>query len=146
MSLSSFHPAVAYSLEADADHRKNGLIPRATFTEATDHAYESKGTITMDSKGKKQCVTRRLTIQVGTLSGSSSLVIKVHCGWRVMLCDVVIPQENIKDKLRGIPIDVSVDIQDAKRKRRQSSTPPLSPVLDASEPMTTRSEVRTHDT
>lgn len=103
---------VAYSLEADSDHRKNGLIPRATFSEATENGYESKGTITMDSKGKKQCITRQLAIQ-----------------------------ENIKDKLRGIPIDVTVDIQGAKRKRRQSSTPQLQPVLDASEPMTTRSEV-----
>ncbi|KAM9350211.1 integrin alpha-6-like [Symphorus nematophorus] len=102
---------VAYSLEADADHRKSGLIPRATFVESTDHNYESKGTITMESKGKKQCVKRQLAIQ-----------------------------ENIKDKLRGIPIDVSVDIQDAKRKRRQSSNQ-LSPVLDTSTPKTTRSEV-----
>lgn len=55
-------------------------------------------------------------------------------------------QENIKDKLRGIPIDVSVEIQDAKRKRRQSSVPQLSPVLDANEPMMTRSMVSTQDT
>lgn len=140
MSLSSSHLAVAYSLEADADHRKNGLIPRATFTEASEHTYESKGTIILGSKGVKECVKRQLTIQVRTLFGNSSLVIKVHCGRCVMLCDVDIPQENIKDKLRGIPIDVSVDIQGSKRKRRQSSTQ-LSPVLDASEP--TRSEVRT---
>lgn len=60
-----------------------------------------------------------------------------------MLCDAVVLQENIKDKLRGIPIDVSVEIDNAKRKRRQSSTSQLSPVLDANEPMTTRSEVCT---
>lgn len=55
-------------------------------------------------------------------------------------------QENIKDKLRGIPIDVSVEIQDAKRKRRQSSVPQLSPVLDANEPKMTQSMVSTEDT
>lgn len=60
-----------------------------------------------------------------------------------MLCDAVVLQENIKDKLRGIPIDVSVEIDNAKRKRRQSSTSQLSPVLDANEPTTTRSEVCT---
>lgn len=105
---------VAYTLEVDADNRKRSLIPRATFTSssASDPTYESKGTITLNGKGKEQCVTRQLVIQ-----------------------------EKIRDKLRGIPIDVSVDIQDAKRKRRQSSTPQLSPVLDANEPMTTRSEV-----
>uniref|UniRef100_A0A8C5EUI1 Integrin alpha-6-like n=1 Tax=Gouania willdenowi TaxID=441366 RepID=A0A8C5EUI1_GOUWI len=52
-------------------------------------------------------------------------------------------QENIKDKLHGIPIDVSVEINDATRKRRQSSNGPLKPVLDANEPPTTRSQVCT---
>lgn len=50
-------------------------------------------------------------------------------------------QENIKDKLRGIPIDVSVEIQEAKRKRRQSSFSQLPPVLDANEKNTVRSMV-----
>nr|XP_046263833.1 integrin alpha-6-like isoform X2 [Scatophagus argus] len=111
---SSYSPRlnVAYSLEVDADHRKNGLIPRGTFSQSTGNGYESKGTITMDSKGKKVCITRQIAIV-----------------------------ENIRDKLRGIPIDVSVEIQDAKRKRRQSSDSELAPVLDASEPQTTRSEV-----
>ncbi|KAI3375067.1 hypothetical protein L3Q82_021581, partial [Scortum barcoo] len=103
---------VAYSLEADADHRKNGLIPRATFPEASENPYQSKGTITIQSKGTTQCIKRRLAIQ-----------------------------ENIKDKLRGIPIDVSVDILNSQRKRRQSSAAQLSPVLDANEPATTRSMV-----
>ena len=73
-------------------------------------------------------------------------IVVIYVGTRLILRDDVILQENIRDKLRGIPIDVSVDIQDAKRKRRQSSTPQLPPVLDANEPMTTRSEVRTNDT
>lgn len=50
-------------------------------------------------------------------------------------------QENIKDKLSGIPIDVSVEIQEAKRKRRQSSFPQLPPVLDANEKNMVRSMV-----
>lgn len=50
-------------------------------------------------------------------------------------------QENIKDKLHGIPIDVSVEIQDAKRKRRQSSLSQLPPVLDANAKNTLRSMV-----
>ncbi|XP_041848490.1 integrin alpha-6b [Melanotaenia boesemani] len=105
---------VAYSLEVDSDLRKNGLIPRATFKESSDSAnnYESKGTITVDTKGKEQCVTRQLIIQ-----------------------------ENIKDKLRGIPVDVTVDIQDAKRKRRQSAAPQVPPVLDANVPKTTRAQL-----
>uniref|UniRef100_A0A3Q1F5X3 Integrin, alpha 6b n=1 Tax=Acanthochromis polyacanthus TaxID=80966 RepID=A0A3Q1F5X3_9TELE len=104
---------LAYNLEADADYRKLGLIPRGTFIEdpTAEHNYESKGTLSIDTQGKKKCIRRKLAVQ-----------------------------ENIRDKLRGIPIDVSVDIQDAKRKRRQQAAP-LTPVLDANEPMITRSEV-----
>uniref|UniRef100_A0AAX7UMT9 Integrin alpha-2 domain-containing protein n=1 Tax=Astatotilapia calliptera TaxID=8154 RepID=A0AAX7UMT9_ASTCA len=47
--------------------------------------------------------------------------------------------ENIRDKLRGIPIDVSVEIIGGRRKRRQSSGPGLQPVLDAKASQPTRS-------
>lgn len=70
MSSSPSRLAVVYSLEADADRRKNHLIPRATFPDATEHSYESKGTITLNSKGKEQCIKRQLVIQVVTLSRS----------------------------------------------------------------------------
>ncbi|XP_017277781.1 integrin alpha-6 [Kryptolebias marmoratus] len=103
---------VRYSLEVDADHRKNGLIPRAAFTTPSgSDQYKSDGTITM-KKGQKECVTQKLAIQ-----------------------------EKIKDKLHGIPIDVSVKIVNSQRKRRQSSTSPLSPVLDAKDQMATREMV-----
>lgn len=72
-------------------------------------------------------------------------MIKVGCGC-VTLYDIIIVQENIQDKLRGVPIDVSVAIQGANRKRRQSSASQPSPVLDANMPATTRSEVCMHDT
>lgn len=64
------HPAVEYSLEADADHRKNGLIPRATFTDssASDNSYEAKGTVTLNGQGTKQCVKRKLAMQVLALA------------------------------------------------------------------------------
>lgn len=67
-SLSLTNLAVAYSLEADADHRKKRLNSRAVFKDGSKNSYESKGTITLDTKGKKQCITRKLMIQVGTLS------------------------------------------------------------------------------
>uniref|UniRef100_UPI003AAEF7D7 integrin alpha-6-like n=1 Tax=Centroberyx gerrardi TaxID=166262 RepID=UPI003AAEF7D7 len=105
---------VAYSIEAEAERRKNGLLSRVTVSEGSgsDPSYESKGTLTLTGQGKTQCVKRELIVQ-----------------------------DNIRDKLRGIPIDVSVEIQDAKRKRRQSGLPKVQPVLDANEPMTSRAEV-----
>lgn len=51
-------------------------------------------------------------------------------------------QENIKDKLHGIPIEVSVKIQDGSRKRRQSGAAQLAPVLDAKDETETRTMVR----
>lgn len=65
---------MVYSLVADADLTRDGLIHRGTFigSSASDKVYESKGTITMNSKGAKQCVTRKLAIQVVTLPGKMS--------------------------------------------------------------------------
>lgn len=104
---------VSYSLQADADHRKNGLIPRATFPDnaPSENNFESKGTIVLNVKGKPQCIQRRLAMQ-----------------------------ENIRDKLHGIPIDVSVKIEKDKRIRRQTVASP-APVLDANLPNSTRSVV-----
>lgn len=59
--------AVAYSLEADAENRKNGLNSRAVFIEGPTSSYNSKGTIALSSQGKEECVTRQLAIQVATL-------------------------------------------------------------------------------
>uniref|UniRef100_A0A4W4GT25 Integrin alpha-2 domain-containing protein n=1 Tax=Electrophorus electricus TaxID=8005 RepID=A0A4W4GT25_ELEEL len=50
-------------------------------------------------------------------------------------------QENIKDKLRAVPIEVSVAIERAQRQKRQSSLPELLPVLDLSAPNRTSTEV-----
>ncbi|XP_028986454.1 integrin alpha-6-like [Betta splendens] len=113
-ALKTYTPrlSVQYSLAADADHRKKGLTSRVTFTDSSDNSFESKGTIELSGPGTNQCVTRKISIQ-----------------------------DNIRDKLSGIPIDVSVEIQNSNRKRRQSSASQPPPVLDASVPATTRSEV-----
>uniref|UniRef100_A0A8C2KSS9 Integrin subunit alpha 6 n=1 Tax=Cyprinus carpio TaxID=7962 RepID=A0A8C2KSS9_CYPCA len=50
-------------------------------------------------------------------------------------------QEGIRDKLRAIPIEVSVAIQSAKRGKRQSSLPQLTPILDSTVPNKTITEV-----
>ncbi|KAM4605583.1 integrin alpha-6-like [Polymixia lowei] len=103
---------VAYSIEAEAELRKQGLPSRVIFSKrsSTDRDYESTGTLTLKTQGKKECITQKLTLQ-----------------------------DNIRDKLRGIPIDVSVEIQNAKRRKR--ALPQLPPILDANEPITAHAEV-----
>uniref|UniRef100_A0A8C8MPB0 Integrin alpha-2 domain-containing protein n=1 Tax=Oncorhynchus tshawytscha TaxID=74940 RepID=A0A8C8MPB0_ONCTS len=88
-------------------YRKKGLPPRVTFStrSSEDHDYESTGVLTLSAQGKKECITAKLTLQ-----------------------------ENIKDKLRGIPIEVAVEIQNSKRKRR--ALPGLTPILDSNQPIT----------
>uniref|UniRef100_A0A3P8NWG7 Uncharacterized protein n=1 Tax=Astatotilapia calliptera TaxID=8154 RepID=A0A3P8NWG7_ASTCA len=111
--LSLLHPEVKYTLAADTENRKNNLKTRAAFINSSPgSSHESSGTITLDRKGVEQCIERQLALQ-----------------------------ENIRDKLRGIPIDVSVEIIGGRRKRRQSSGPGLQPVLDAKASQPTRSVV-----
>lgn len=143
MSSASFSRlAVKYDLEADSEHRKMGRQSRANFKGAVPKPYHSEGTVTMRSKGKKACVTRQLVVQVAALWKCFSLDQSALWGGVPNGC---VLQENIEDKLRGISVDVSVEIQDAKRKRRQSSAPQISPVLDANEPATTTSTVGAKD-
>uniref|UniRef100_A0A4W5PYK0 Integrin, alpha 6b n=1 Tax=Hucho hucho TaxID=62062 RepID=A0A4W5PYK0_9TELE len=73
------------------------------------------------------------------LSKSTPFVLcQYHVSLVCTLC-VCHLQENIKDKLRGIPIDVTVEIKNSKRKRR--ALPELPPILDSNEPITARAEV-----
>lgn len=43
-------------------------------------------------------------------------------------------QDNIKDKMRSVPIEVSTDISGARRQRTRNGLPPLLPILDSSKP------------
>uniref|UniRef100_A0A674CUE7 Integrin, alpha 6b n=1 Tax=Salmo trutta TaxID=8032 RepID=A0A674CUE7_SALTR len=105
-------PVIMCCLPVEAERRKKGLPPRVTFsTRSSDvNDYQSTGVLVLSGQGKKECITAKLTLQ-----------------------------ENIKDKLRGIPIDVTVEIKNSKRKRR--ALPELPPILDSNEPITARAEV-----
>uniref|UniRef100_A0A8C7LE24 Integrin, alpha 6b n=1 Tax=Oncorhynchus kisutch TaxID=8019 RepID=A0A8C7LE24_ONCKI len=118
LSLSFALPssAVAYSFEAEAERRKKGLPPRVTFStrSSDDNDYQSTGVL--------------------ILSGQVIYHVSLIC--TLCVCHL---QENIKDKLRGIPVDVTVEIKNSKRKRR--ALPELPPILDSNEPITARAEV-----
>ncbi|KAK0145035.1 Integrin alpha-6 [Merluccius polli] len=49
--------------------------------------------------------------------------------------------DNIRDKLHGIPLDVSVEILPSKRVGRQASLVELPPILDPKKPVSIRSEM-----
>uniref|UniRef100_A0AAY4ET33 Integrin alpha-2 domain-containing protein n=1 Tax=Denticeps clupeoides TaxID=299321 RepID=A0AAY4ET33_9TELE len=104
----SFSPklTIAFLFEAESERRKQGLPSRVTFLDKkpTDQDFQSTGTLDLRGQNKRACVKAKLKLQ-----------------------------ENIKDKLRGIPVEVSVAIQSTVRGKRQSSLPQLVPILDSAD-------------
>ncbi|XP_066544443.1 integrin alpha-6 [Amia ocellicauda] len=105
---------VAYTFEAEEDRRKLKLLSRVFFTDrnADDPDYRSTGTLELKGQNQRQCVSKKIKLT-----------------------------ENIKDKLRSIPISVSVAIKKARRRKRQANLPELVPVLNSNEPVKAVSEV-----
>uniref|UniRef100_A0A8C2KSI9 Integrin subunit alpha 6 n=1 Tax=Cyprinus carpio TaxID=7962 RepID=A0A8C2KSI9_CYPCA len=113
---STYNPklTVSCTLEAEWYRRKLGLPSRVVFLEksAMDQDFQSTGSLELRGHNKKACYKTKLRLQ-----------------------------EGIRDKLRAIPIEVSVAIQSAKRGKRQSSLPQLTPILDSTVPNKTITEV-----
>ncbi|XP_066544445.1 integrin alpha-6 [Amia ocellicauda] len=99
---------VAYIFDAEEERRKLNMQSRVIFTDrnADDPGYRSTGTLELKGQGLRQCVSKRIRLM-----------------------------DNIRDKLRSIPISVSVAIQPASRRKRQlgNGVPELGPVLNANE-------------
>ncbi|XP_063067877.1 integrin alpha-6-like isoform X2 [Engraulis encrasicolus] len=113
---STINPKIVlkYKFQAEKQRREQGLPTRVTFSQRSpdDPDYESSGTLLLNSQKKKQCLPNPLK---------------------------VIVKENIKDKLRGIPIEVSVELDGGSRNRRD--LPGLTPILDSSKPTSILYEV-----
>ncbi|XP_061090991.1 integrin alpha-6-like [Conger conger] len=111
---SSYSPRLTleYSFEAESERRKLGLPSRVTFHKksSTDQDYQSTGTLELNGQNTQKCVKTELKLQ-----------------------------DRIKDKLRGIPIEVSVAILKAKRRKR--ALPELVPILNSNQPSKTTAEV-----
>uniref|UniRef100_A0A4W4GSZ2 Integrin alpha-2 domain-containing protein n=1 Tax=Electrophorus electricus TaxID=8005 RepID=A0A4W4GSZ2_ELEEL len=105
---------ISCTLETEALRRKQGLPSRVAFLNKTsaDQDFQSTGRLDLRGQNKRTCYKAKLRLQ-----------------------------ENIKDKLRAVPIEVSVAIERAQRQKRQSSLPELLPVLDLSAPNRTSTEV-----
>ncbi|MGH0120372.1 UNVERIFIED_CONTAM: hypothetical protein FKN15_039175 [Acipenser sinensis] len=104
---------IAYTFEAESDRKKMNLPSRVTFLNNTpgDPDYQHTGSLDLRGQNKEKCVKAELKLR-----------------------------DNIKDKLRAIPITVAVEIKQARRKKRQAGKLlPLVPVLNSNDPA--RSEV-----
>ncbi|XP_062313832.1 integrin alpha-6 isoform X1 [Osmerus eperlanus] len=105
---------ISYAFDAEADRRRQGLLSRVVFLNksGSDQDHQSTGTLDLRGQNKRACVKTKVKLQ-----------------------------ENIRDKLHAIPIEVSVAIQGAKRHKRQDNLPPLVPILDSSQSNKVLSEV-----
>ncbi|KAG8510489.1 Integrin alpha-6 [Galemys pyrenaicus] len=99
------------TVEAEMERRKSGLSSRVQFK---SHSSEPKHTkeLTLSMQKRKQCMEEILWLQ-----------------------------ENIRDKLRPIPITASVEILESNARRRINSLPEVLPILNSNEPTTVQTDV-----
>lgn len=85
-----------------------------------------------------------LSSRVANYSGSLTNTMELRSQNKVKCSDTVLHlQEHIKDRLRQIPVSVTVDIKNVRRKKRQSSSlPELMPIQNANEPKKVTAEVQ----
>ncbi|XP_068827230.1 integrin alpha-7 isoform X5 [Capricornis sumatraensis] len=109
---SSYSPTV----DGDTDRRLRGQVPRVTFLSRgpDDPKHQSSGTVWLKHQHDRVCGDTMLQLQ-----------------------------ENVKDKLRAIVVTLSYGLQ-TPRLRRQApgqGLPPVTPILNAHQPSTQRTEI-----
>lgn len=97
---------ISYSVEADGDRRKQGLPSRVIFLNKSRTEAEHQFNGTIDLRGQKQETCSKITAKL---------------------------KDNIKDKMRSIPFEVSAEIIGTKRRQTRNSLPQLMPILDSSQ-------------
>ncbi|XP_040004466.1 integrin alpha-6 isoform X2 [Xiphias gladius] len=98
---------ISYYIEADGDRRKQGLHSRLMFLNKShaDTDYQFNGTLDLRGQNQETCIKIKAKLK-----------------------------ENIKDKMRSIPIEVSAEILGTKRQKTRNGLPQLMPILDSSQP------------
>ncbi|MEJ1278236.1 hypothetical protein NN561_009156 [Cricetulus griseus] len=106
-----FNLAILGILEAEKDRRKSGLSSRVQFRH---QGSEPKYTqeLTLNRQKQRACMEETLWLQ-----------------------------ENIRDKLRPIPITASVEIQETSSRRRVNSLPEVLPILNSNEAKSVQTDV-----
>uniref|UniRef100_A0A669C3Z5 Integrin subunit alpha 6 n=1 Tax=Oreochromis niloticus TaxID=8128 RepID=A0A669C3Z5_ORENI len=97
--------AVSYDVEVDRAHRR-GLTSRAMFLNdsSSELEYQFNGTLKLKEQNQQKCI---------------NLIARL--------------KDNIKDKMRSIPVEVSADIS-TKQGESNNGLPPMNPILDATQP------------
>ncbi|XP_073329932.1 integrin alpha-6 isoform X1 [Pagrus major] len=105
----SYNPrlTISYTVEADGDRRKQGLPSRVMFLNKShaDTDYQFNGTLDLRGQKQESCV---------------KIIAKL--------------KDNLKDKMRSIPVEVSAEIVSTKRQKMRNGLPQLMPILDSSQP------------
>ncbi|XP_013913679.1 PREDICTED: integrin alpha-6 isoform X1 [Thamnophis sirtalis] len=116
-SESSFNQKIILDYTFDVEHERRRLGLPARVHFSNPRSVSLNGTVTLEIQQMEKCVTKRLELE-----------------------------EKIKDKLRPIPVSLSIAIhtpETTEKPRRQGrSLPDLTPILNASEPNTVHSEVQ----
>ncbi|XP_035030924.1 integrin alpha-6 isoform X1 [Hippoglossus stenolepis] len=97
---------ISYSVEADGDRRKQGLTSRVMFMNKShsDTDYLFNGTLDLRGQKQETCIKIKAKLK-----------------------------DNIKDKMRSIPIELSAEIVGTKRQKSRNGLPQLMPILDSSQ-------------
>uniref|UniRef100_A0AAQ5YNH0 Integrin alpha-2 domain-containing protein n=1 Tax=Amphiprion ocellaris TaxID=80972 RepID=A0AAQ5YNH0_AMPOC len=105
---------IGYFVEADGVRRKQGLPSRVVFLNKSrsEFDYQFNGTIDLRGQGQESCIMIKARLK-----------------------------DNIKDKMRSIPVEVSPEIIGAKRQKIKNGLPQLMPILDSSRPSKVITEV-----
>ncbi|KAM7407449.1 hypothetical protein PAMA_003259 [Pampus argenteus] len=105
----SYNPRItmSYSVGVDGDRRKQGLPSRVMFLNKSHSETDYQFNGTMDLRGQNQDTCIKIKAKL---------------------------KDNIKDKMRSIPIEVSAEIVGNKRHKAKNSLPQLMPILDSYQP------------
>ncbi|XP_049905108.1 integrin alpha-6 isoform X1 [Epinephelus moara] len=104
----SYNPklTISYSVEADGDRRKQGLPSRVIMLNKTHTETDYQFNSTLDLRGQNQKTCVKILAKV---------------------------KDNIKDKMRSLPFEVSAEIVGTKQKKTKNSLPQLMPILESSQ-------------
>ncbi|XP_038607027.1 integrin alpha-6 isoform X2 [Tachyglossus aculeatus] len=108
-----FNPEISIRgiLEAENERRKSGLSPRVQFKSQPSEPKFFK-ILNLQRQKQKECMKATLWLQ-----------------------------ENIRDKLRPIPISATVEIEERTSRQQPGSLPKVLPILNSNEPKTVTSDV-----